>query len=86
VLDDALTYTDDPLGPAPEEAQEGTDGSDGPGSDPGAGDDSDDSAGSQEPVVQSGPNGERLVRTAKFAGLGAIFDLDCSTSCSGMAI
>ena len=38
------------------------------------------------PVVATGPGGERLVRTTKFAALGAIWSMDCSTSCSGVAI
>jgi hypothetical protein len=43
-------------------------------------------SGSATPVVTTGPGGERLVRTTKFAALGAIWSLDCSTSCSGVAI
>jgi serine protease len=38
------------------------------------------------PVVRSGPAGERLVRSARFAGLRAIWSLDCSSSCTGVAI
>jgi hypothetical protein len=55
-------------------------GTPGPGS-PGSG-----GSGTRAPVVVTGPNGERLVRTAKFAGLGGIWAMDCSTSCSGVAI
>jgi serine protease len=44
------------------------------------------SGGSTGPVVTAGPGGERLVRTTKFAALGAIWSMDCSTSCSGVAI
>jgi hypothetical protein len=39
-----------------------------------------------EPVVRSGPAGERLVRSAKFDGLRSIWSLDCSSSCTGVAI
>ncbi|MCW2739818.1 MAG: peptidase and in kexin sedolisin, partial [Blastococcus sp.] len=39
-----------------------------------------------DPVVSSGPGGQRLVRTSKFAALGSIWSLDCSTSCAGVAI
>jgi hypothetical protein len=42
--------------------------------------------GSTAPVVVTGPGGERLVRTTKFSALGAIWSMDCSTSCSGVAI
>jgi hypothetical protein len=98
VLDDALTYTDAPLDQAPDEDRDGPDGPDGSddgsggsGDGPGGEDRADDSGngsdGTQEPVVRSGPNGERLVRTTKFAGLGPDFwALDCSSSCSGVAI
>jgi len=34
----------------------------------------------------TGPGGERLVRTTKFSAIGAIWSMDCSTSCSGVAI
>ena len=91
VLADALTYTDDELAPVP--GEDGTDGSEGPGGSDGApgadeGSDGDDaSEGSQEPVVRTGPNGERLVRTTKFAGLGSSFwSMDCSSSCSGVSL
>jgi hypothetical protein len=38
------------------------------------------------PIVRSGPAGERLVRSAKFDGLRAIWSLNCSSSCTGVAI
>ncbi|MGY1829170.1 S8 family serine peptidase [Geodermatophilus sp. SYSU D01180] len=39
-----------------------------------------------DPVV-TGPHGERLVRTARFAALGtAVWAVDCTRSCSGLAI
>ena len=44
------------------------------------------SGGSAGPVVATGPGGERLVRTTKFAALGAIWSMDCSSSCGGVAI
>jgi serine protease len=65
----------------------GSDGSGGSGTGSGgAGSGSGDAGGSTGPVVMTGPSGERLVRTTKFAALGAIWSLDCSTSCSGVAI
>ena len=39
-----------------------------------------------EPVVTSGPAGERLVRSAKFDALRSIWSLDCSSSCTGVAV
>jgi hypothetical protein len=60
----------------------GTGGS-GSGGSGGSGDGSGEAAG---PVVATGPAGQRLVRTAKFAALGSIWSMDCSTSCSGVAI
>jgi hypothetical protein len=59
----------------------GGSGSGGSGSDSGSG-----SGGAPGSVVTTGPGGERLVRTTKFAALGAIWSIDCSTSCSGVAI
>ena len=44
------------------------------------------SGGSAGPVVTTGPNGERLVRTTKFAALGSIWSMNCSVSCTGVAI
>jgi hypothetical protein len=38
------------------------------------------------PVVRTGPAGERLVRSAKFDALRSIWSLDCSSSCTGVAI
>jgi serine protease len=38
------------------------------------------------PVERTGPSGERLVRSAKFAGLRSIWSIDCSSSCTGVAI
>jgi serine protease len=38
------------------------------------------------PVVRTGPAGERLVRSAKFDALRSIWSLDCSSSCTGIAI
>jgi hypothetical protein len=53
---------------------------------PGTGTGGSGAGGGAEPVVTTGPGGERLVRTTKFAALGAIWSLDCSASCSGVAI
>ena len=44
------------------------------------------SGGAVGPVARTGPNGERLVRTSKFAALGSIWSMDCSVSCSGVAL
>jgi hypothetical protein len=44
------------------------------------------SGGSAEPVVRTGPGGERLVRTTKFAALGSMWSMNCASSCSGVAI
>ena len=44
------------------------------------------SGGDAGPVVVTGPGGERLVRTTKFAALGGIWSMDCSSSCGGVAI
>jgi hypothetical protein len=62
------------------------DGADGP--DSGAGDSggSGGSGGSSGPVVTTGPNGERLVRTTKFAGLASIWSMNCALSCTGVAL
>ncbi|NEK86103.1 S8 family serine peptidase [Blastococcus saxobsidens] len=38
------------------------------------------------PVVRSGPGGERLVRSDRFSRLGSIWSLNCSASCTGVAI
>jgi serine protease len=38
------------------------------------------------PVVRDSPTGERLVRSARFDGLRSIWSLDCSSSCTGVAI
>jgi serine protease len=86
---------------APDTGTPGTPGSGGSGSGSGSGsggsgadesgsDDSDSdsggSGGAAGPVVTTGPGGERLVRTTKFAALGSFWSMDCSTSCSGVAI
>jgi hypothetical protein len=54
-------------------------GTPGPGTPPGPG------AGSG-PVERTGPSGERLVRSATFAALRGIWSVDCSSSCTGVAI
>ncbi|MCV2490217.1 S8 family serine peptidase [Geodermatophilus sp. YIM 151500] len=64
--------TDPDDGSEPDTGQEPGDGS-APGTDAG-------------PVVRSGPAGERLVRSSRFAALGGIWSLDCSASCTGVAI
>ena len=43
-------------------------------------------SGTATPVVVTGPGGKRLVRTTKFAALGGIWSMDCSSSCGGVAI
>jgi uncharacterized membrane protein YgcG len=52
----------------------------------GSGSGSGGSGGAAGPVVTTGPGGERLVRTTKFAALGSIWSMDCSASCTGVAI
>ncbi|MFD2092946.1 S8 family serine peptidase [Blastococcus deserti] len=70
----------------------GTTPDSGPGGTPPGGSTPDDGASDDgpapgtEPVVRSGPAGERLVRSAKFGGLRAIWSMDCSSSCTGVAI
>jgi hypothetical protein len=62
-------------------------GSGGSGTDPGSGSGGPGGSGAPAgPVVATGPGGERLVRTTKFAALGAIWSMDCSSSCGGVAI
>src|SRR4051812_49218913 len=56
------------------------------GSGSGSGGSGSGGSGPTAPVVLTGLGGERLVRTTKFAALGAIWSMDCSTSCSGTAI
>jgi hypothetical protein len=63
----------------------GGSGSGGSGSG-GSGSGSGGSGGAAAPVIATGPGGERLVRTTKFAALGAIWSMDCATSCTGVAI
>jgi hypothetical protein len=98
-LTDALTYVaDDAAGGGSDGSDAGSGGAGsggggsggtGDGSD-GAGDGSDGSDGgsgsSAGPVVTTGPSGERLVRTSKFAALGSIWSMNCTESCSGVAI
>ncbi|NEK57233.1 S8 family serine peptidase [Geodermatophilus sabuli] len=78
----------DPDGTAPGVPDPGaTDpGTTGPGAtDPGATDPS--TGGSAGGGVVTGPNGERLRYSARFASLGAsIWGIDCSTGCSGLAL
>ncbi len=38
------------------------------------------------PVERTGPAGERLVRSATFSALRGIWSVDCSSSCTGVAI
>ncbi|RBY92053.1 hypothetical protein DQ244_06990 [Blastococcus sp. TBT05-19] len=38
------------------------------------------------PVERTGPSGERLVRSDRFSGLGSIWSVNCSASCTGVAI
>jgi subtilisin family serine protease len=80
-LEEALTYADDAAAP-------GGSGTPSPGSDPAAPGDgpAGDDDGADPTVVRTGPHGERLVRSTTFAGLAAIWNLDCATSCSGMML
>jgi hypothetical protein len=56
------------------------------GTTPGGSDPDDGAPPGTAPVVRSGPAGERLVRSAKFDGLRSIWSLNCSSSCTGVAI
>jgi serine protease len=98
-LADALTYVADApssddgsdSSTDPGDSGDGSDGTSGGGSDAGSdsGSDSGSDGGSSAPagpVTTTGPNGERLVRTSKFAALGSLWSMDCSVSCSGVAI
>ncbi len=95
----ALTYVTEVAGDGGSgESGDGPDGSgdsggtgpDSPGDAGGGEDGSDGSGGAEEttagPTVRTGPSGERLVRTKKFAALGSIWSTDCSVSCAGVAI
>ena len=73
-----------PGGTSPEETS--PDGTTPDGGSPPGDDSPDGSTPATEPVVTSGPAGERLVRSAKFDALGSIWSLDCSSSCTGVAI
>jgi hypothetical protein len=100
VLTAALTYSADVGGPGSGGADDGSDdsgsggdpddgtgGSDGSGGSGGSDDGTDDSDGSAGPVTTTGPGGERLVRTTKFASLGSSFwSMNCSVSCTGVAL
>jgi hypothetical protein len=95
VLGLALTYVHPSSGPTPEDpADDGTGTTPAPGGGttpspggsttpaPGGG----GAAPETAPVVRTGPSGERLVRSAKFGALGSIWSVDCSSSCTGVAI
>ncbi|WP_051515841.1 S8 family serine peptidase [Candidatus Blastococcus massiliensis] len=56
------------------------------GSTPGGSTPGSSGAAPAEPVVRTGPSGERLVRSARFSALGSIWSMNCSSSCTGVAI
>ncbi|MCF6509217.1 hypothetical protein E9549_17675, partial [Blastococcus sp. MG754426] len=96
VLAGALTYADatadDPSGstpggtapapgtPAPGTPAPGTPSNPAPGT-PGVGTGPD-----AAPAVRTGPHGERLVRSDRFAALGGIWSVGCASSCTGVAL
>ncbi|UOY00792.1 IPT/TIG domain-containing protein [Blastococcus sp. PRF04-17] len=95
VLSRALTYVDpsaptgpgdgtDPGAPAP------GDGATPPGDDGGEDGGEDGAPGGPGtgtgPVERTGPAGERLVRSDRFRALGSIWSVNCSSSCTGVAI
>lgn len=91
-LEDALTYVPD----APAGSDEGSGGDSGGSNggsggsgggtdDPGDGSDGDSGSGSGGSAT-TGPSGEPLVRTSKFAAVGSLWSMDCSVSCTGVAI
>ena len=92
VLSNALTYADDvgagpeetPAGPAPDGSTPGGSVPDGSTPDGSTPDGSTPPAAS--PVVRTGPSGERLVRSDRFSRLGSIWAVNCSASCTGVAI
>jgi serine protease len=79
--DDGTDDGSDSTGGGSGDAGDGSDGSDEAPEDSDGG-----SGGAAGPVVRTGPNGERLVRTSKFAALGSIWSMNCSASCTGVAI
>jgi hypothetical protein len=87
VLEDALTYRPDaPSATDPDPGTTPDDGTD-PGSGPTPAVPTPTTPGSgSAPVERTGPNGERLVRSATFAALRGIWSVDCSSSCTGVAI
>ncbi|SDE40409.1 IPT/TIG domain-containing protein [Blastococcus fimeti] len=93
VLEDALAYrTDAPSGGGTSPGTSpggGTSPGPGttppPGTTPAPGTPADPGTGSG-PVAVTGPNGERLVRSATFAALRGIWSINCSASCTGVAI
>ncbi|SDM97107.1 Serine protease, subtilisin family [Geodermatophilus siccatus] len=98
VLTAALTYTDATGGTAPGGSTPGGTGTGGTGGSSGSGGSSggtgggsgsgsDGSAGAGSPGdVRTGPGGLRLVRSAAFSGLRAVWSTDCSTSCRGVRV
>jgi hypothetical protein len=95
VLSRALTYYDPSAGSTPEDPADGGSGTTpapGGGTTPAPGGGTTPAPGgggaapATEPVVRTGPAGERLVRSAKFGALRSIWSADCSSSCTGVAI
>jgi hypothetical protein len=76
-------------GTTPEPDSDAGTGDGTPGPDAGNGEDGDASDGSTAPsasVVRTGPAGERLVRSAKFAPLSRVWSMSCTSSCTGVAL
>ncbi|MCA0145808.1 IPT/TIG domain-containing protein [Blastococcus sp. LR1] len=96
VLSRALTYADavgtGPGGSTPAPPEDGTPAPTPPppgGTSPGEDGSPDDGSGTPPvtaPVVRTGPSGERLVRSDRFSALGSIWSMNCSVTCTGVAI
>ncbi|RZU33493.1 S8 family serine peptidase [Blastococcus saxobsidens] len=94
VLSNALTYADAVgSGPEPTTPPGGStpggsspDGSPPGGTSPGGTSPGGSTPPAAAPVVRTGPGGERLVRSDRFSRLGSIWSLNCSASCTGVAI
>jgi hypothetical protein len=84
------TPGDTPSGTAPDGTTPDGSTPDGPtpddGTAPGGSTPDDGTTPDTGPIVRTGPAGERLVRSAKFDALRSIWSLDCSSSCTGVAI
>ncbi|WP_157943887.1 IPT/TIG domain-containing protein [Blastococcus atacamensis] len=93
VLSNALTYVEEvgsgpgTTTPAPPAPEDGSSGPTTPDTPPGGTSPDDTSTPpAAAPTVRTGSSGERLVRSDRFSALGSIWSLNCSASCTGVAI